>query len=635
MARTPRTASSRKAPIDRPTAYARAVVRGEIVAGPYVRAACRRHLDDLKHGPARGLRWNRALAADKIALFEEVYRLSEGQFEGKPFLLSGSQAFIVGSIFGWQDSRRQKGEWRRRFRRAFIEEGKGNGKSPLAAGIGLIGLLAENEAGAQIFSAAAKRDQAAILFQDAVKMARSSRAISRRVSIQGSVGHEHNIAHHRSASYFRPASRETGKTGAGLRPFFILADEIHEMPDRRILETLERGFKFRREPLLFMITNSGSDPNSVAGQEHDHAIHVACGVPAQEPVDPAGTYVGEVVDDSTFAYVCALDPGDDPFEDPSCWVKANPLLGVTVTEEYLAEVVAQARNIPSTRNEILRLHFCVWTEAEVAWISRDLLDPALSDFDPGDHAGEPCSVGLDLSETRDLTVKANVVHTGWVPVSVLDDEGDRVTLQKPTFDAWIEAWTPGDTLQARKIRDKLPYDVWEQQGWLYAPPGKTIPFLHVAQALVEDAAEFDLRLVAYDRYAFRRFEEDADKLGLDLEFVEHPQGGVKKGKPSAAMKRWAEEQDREPDGLWMPGSVRLVEEALLEGRLRLRRNPVLISAMLSAVTETDKWGNKWLTKARSVNKIDAAVALCMAMGAAVASLLEEGSGGMDEWLKAS
>lgn len=607
-------------------------MRGDIVAGPYVRAACRRHLDDLKHGPKRGLRWNKALAAEKIGFFEDVFRLSEGQFEGEPFLLAPSQAFIVGSIFGWQDSRRAAGEWRRRFRRAFIEEGKGNGKSPLAGGIGLIGLLSEKEAGAQIYSAAAKRDQAAILFQDAVKMARGSPSIRRRVSLQGSVGHEHNIAHHLSASYFRPASRETGKTGAGLRPYFVLADEIHEMPDRRILETLERGFKFRREPLLFMITNSGSDPNSVAGQEHAHAIACACG--STVPVGPEGTYVGEVVDDSTFAYVCALDPDDDPFEDPSCWVKANPLLGVTVTEEYLAEVIAQARNIPSTRNEILRLHFCVWTEAEVAWISRDLLDPALSDFDPGDHEGKPCAAGLDLSSVRDLTAKANIVHTGWKEVTVTSEDGERVTLQKPCFDGWVEVWTPGDTLQVRKIADKLPYDVWEQQGWLYAPAGKTIPYLHVAQALVEDAAEFDMRLVAYDRYAFRRFEEDADKVGLELEFVEHPQGGVKKGKPSEAMKQWAKEQDREPDGLWMPGSVRLVEEALLEGRLRLRRNPVLISAMLSATVETDKWGNKWLSKARSINKIDPAVALCMAMGAAVASLLEEGSGGMDEWLKA-
>ncbi|HSH40504.1 MAG TPA: terminase TerL endonuclease subunit, partial [Arenicellales bacterium] len=126
------------------------------------------------------------------------------------------------------------------------------------------------------------------------------------------------------------------------------------------------------------------------------------------------------------------------------------------------------------------------------------------------------------------------------------------------------------------------------------------------QTLAEYASLYDVRLVAYDRFAFKRFEEDVEDLGLSLTFAEHPQGGLKKGKPL------------EPggEGLWMPGSVRLLEDALLEGRIRLKNNPVLVSAMMSAVIEEDKWGNYWLAKTRSVNKIDAAIALAMAIGAA-------------------
>ena len=120
------------------------------------------------------------------------------------------------------------------------------------------------------------------------------------------------------------------------------------------------------------------------------------------------------------------------------------------------------------------------------------------------------------------------------------------------------------------------------------------------------------------RFAFRRFEEEVEALGLDVAFAEHPQGGMKKGKATEGMKRVAEVDWREPEGLWMPGSIRLLEDALLERRIRLRRNPVLISAMMSAVIEDDKWGNYWLAKTRSVNKIDAAVALAMAFGAAMA-----------------
>jgi phage terminase large subunit-like protein len=570
------------------------VVAGEIIAGPHVRNACRRHLDDLKRSD--GIWFDPDAAAHAYGFFEEVLKLSEGQFEGQPFHLEPSQAFIIGSLFGWK-----RADGRRRFRRAYIEQGKGNGKSPVAGGIGLFGMTAAGEAGAQIYAAAAKREQAGILFSDAVKMVRQSPALAKRLEFSGGPGREFNIAHHGSGSFFRPVSRDTGKTGSGPRPYFVLADEIHELPDRSIIEMLERGFKFRREPLLFMITNSGSDRNSVAWEEHEHAVKVAAGN-IDALIDP--TYLGEVLDDTTFSYVCALDDGDDPLNDPACWIKANPLLGVTITAEYLTEVVAQARSIPGQLNGILRLHFCVWTDAETAWMTRATLEPLLADFEP--EPGAKVWLGLDLSQNRDITALAAVQRTG-------EKNG------KPCFDAWVEAWTPGDTLAARTLRDKQPYDVWVRQGFLKAPQGENINFRHVAQALAEYDRDFDVQLVAYDRYAFRRLEEDIAEVGLNLEFVEHPQGGTKRGKPTEAMKLAVKSTDREPQGLWMPGSVRQLEEMMLEGRIRLRRNPVLISAIMSAVIETDRWDNYWLSKQRALNKIDAAVALCMAVGASMMS----------------
>ena len=584
MGRTKTPPISSSAP-DRTKAYAEAVLSGEIVAGPHVRNACRRHLDDLKR--TDGIRFDPDAADYAFNFFETVLHLSEGQFEGRPFLLDPSQAFIIGSLFGWKRS-----DGRRRFRRAYIEQGKGNGKSPLAGGIGLFGMTAAAESGAQIYAAAAKREQAGILFADAVKMVKQSPALAKRLEFSGGAGREFNIAHHASGSFFRPVSRDTGKTGSGPRPFFVLADEVHELPDRKIIEMLERGFKFRREPLLFMITNSGSDRNSVAWEEHEHAIKVAAGN-IDAVTDP--TYLGEVIDDTTFSFVCSLDEGDDPLSDPSCWIKANPLLGVTITEEYLRETVAQAKAIPGQLNGILRLHFCVWTDAETAWMTRATLEPCIADFDPASHRGKPIWMGLDLSQNRDITALGAVVKTG------TNDEG------KPTFDAWVEAWTPGDTLTAREMRDRLPYAVWAREGHIHAPSGESVSYRHVAQTLAEYGRDYDIQLVAYDRFAFKRFEEEVDELGLSVPFAEHPQGGLKKGKPLEAGG----------EGLWMPGSVRLLEEALLEGRIRLKRNPVLISAMMSAVIEEDKWGNHWLAKTRSVNKIDAAIALAMALGAAM------------------
>jgi phage terminase large subunit-like protein len=569
---------------DRTRAYAEAVISGEIVAGPHVRNACKRHLADLER--TDGIWFDVEAADEAFAYFETVLRLSEGQFEGKPFELHTSQAFIVGSIFGWK-----RPDGRRRFRRAYIEQGKGNGKSPLAGGIGLKGLASDGEAGAQIYAAAAKREQAGILFSDAVKMVKQSPALAKRLEFSGGPGREFNIAHHASGSFFRPVSRDTGKTGSGPRPYFVLADEVHELPDRKILEMLERGFKFRRQPLLFMITNSGSDRNSVAWEEHEHAVKVAAGN-VDAVTDP--TFLGEILDDTTFSFVCGLDEGDDPLSDPSCWIKANPLLGVTITEEYLTEIVAQAKAIPGQLNGILRLHFCVWTDAETAWMTRATLEPRLADFEPAEHHGEQVWLGLDLSQNRDITALGAVVRTGTTP------EG------KPTFDAWVEAWTPGDTMAGRELTDRLPYTVWAREGHLHAPQGESISFRHVAQTLAEYDRDFDVQVVAYDRYAFKRFEEEIDELGLSLTFAEHPQGGLKKGKPLSPGG----------EGLWMPGSIRMLEDALLEGRIRLKSNPVLISAMMSAVAEEDKWGNHWLAKTRSVNKIDAAIALAMALGAA-------------------
>ena len=161
-------------------------------------------------------------------------------------------------------------------------------------------------------------------------MVKQSPSLAKRLEFSGGPGREFNIAHHKSGSFFRPVSRDTGKTGSGPRPYFVLADEIHEMPDRAILEMLERGSKFRRNPLLLMITNSGSDRNSVAWEEHEHAVKVAAG--NREAInDPE--FIGEPLDDTTFSFVCSLDRDDDPLNDPACWVKANPPLGVTITEQ--------------------------------------------------------------------------------------------------------------------------------------------------------------------------------------------------------------------------------------------------------------------------------------------------------------
>ena len=624
MTRTKKTTCSTElASHPRVDAYAAAVLDGSVVAGPHVRNACRRHFDDLQHGHERGLWFDEDAAQRVFRFFEEKLKLSEGQFEGKPFKLHPSQAFKLGSLMGWK-----RADGTRRFRRAYIEEGKGNGKSPFAGGLGLYGLIADGEPGAQIYAAGAKKEQAGILFQDACKMARAAPDILQRIKFSGGLGREYNIAHHRSGSFFRPISKDSGKSGSGPRPHFALADEVHEHPSRDTMEMLERGFKFRLQPLLLMITNSGSDRNSVCYEEHQHAVRVAAGTMTP---DDGFTYVGEVIDDSTFSYVCALDKDDDPLEDPSCWPKANPLLHTILSEGYLAGVVAQAKLIPGKLNGILRLHFCRWTDSDEAWMARSTVESVMADFDPEEeYRDAPVYLGIDLSASKDMTVLAAVTPTGFREM----EREDGSVIELPTFDAWIEAWSPGDTLKARGDADKAPYVLWSQsyykdaageetaQPYLNAPPGRRIRYDFVAARLQQLDQIYDIQCAAYDRYAYEKFKLEVEALGIEIEHVAHPQGGKIRARPEPAKVEAAKAANLPPpQGLWMPGSITELENIIIDGRIRLRASPLLMTALMGAALDRDPQDNRWFVKSKATVRIDAAVALAQAIGAATDSVV--------------
>jgi phage terminase large subunit-like protein len=603
--------------------YAEAVIIGAIVAGPHVRNACRRHRDDRMNGHKRGLRFNLSAALDKIGFFEDVLKLNGGQFEGRPFILHISQKFKVGSLFGWEKVT-PEGDWLRRFRRYYGEEGKGNGKSPFAGGIGLIGMMYDSEERAEIYAAGKDKAQAMVLFRDAVAMVDQSPALARRITKSGG-NPVWNLADLKTGSFFRPISREGASSGP--RPYIALCDELHEHPNGDVIEMLERGFKFRRSPLLLMITNSGSDRNSICWAEHQHAIKVAAGT--QTPDDDF-TYVGETWEgsDDTFSYVCALDKDDDPLTDPTCWIKANPLLGVILKYEYLEGVVAQAKDIPSKRNGILRLHFCVWTESDTSWIPRPILEKVMFDFDPYvEHKGKQITTaGLDLSGAKDLTAATFCIETG--TKRVVRADGSEADL--PTYDLWLEAFTPRDTMDERSKVDHVPYRLWNEtfhkdaagnltkQPYINAPEGKRVRYDHVAALFSRINTEHGIGLLAFDKYAFDKFEEELDSYNVDIPSVSHPQGGKRRAKPSEEKVEAAKAAGLPaPLGLWMPGSVSALETLILEERIRLRRSPVLLGALMGVAIETDPlMGNQWFSKKKSTVRIDPAVAAAMAVGAA-------------------
>lgn len=569
--------------IDEVAAYAKAVVSKKVLTNKYVYGSCERHLRDLKNSSKRGLYFDVEAANDIFEFCRHVLKLNGGEHEGVAFNPLPWQCFVLGSIFGWK-----KENGLRRFKRAYIETAKGSGKSPMAAAVGLYGLIADGEARAEIYAAAAKKEQAQILFRDAVAMIRQSPLLSENLVLSGGEGREYNVAHHKSGSWFKPISSDKKKSGE--RPFIALVDELHEHPDRNTLEMLERGFKGRAQPLLYMITNSGSSRTSVCFEEHEHACKVA---------------IGEIDDDTTFSFVCGLDDSDDPFIDEECWIKANPSLGVTIQKEYLRDAVKQARQMPSKQNTTLRLNFCKWTEGHTAWLEREALEGCEDDsLNIENFAGKDCWLGLDLSATRDITGKVYFFEDG------VDEEF------RPKFALFAIGYLPMEGLVEKARNDRAPYDVWVQQGHLLATDGKVARLDTIAADLKNDTLKYNVVSIAFDVWLSQNFKQILDDISVELPLIEHPQG-------------W---NRRKHSSLSMPNSIDFFERLILEGRLRIKPNPAFRSAVMGAQVALSPVGLRKFEKTKSTTRIDLAVAAAMAAGAADASSFTEKTPNLSDYL---
>jgi phage terminase large subunit-like protein len=563
---------------DRATQYAKDVVRGKLPAGPHVRAECARHLRDLTEGPQRGLKWDKAAAARAIGFYRDVLCLNGGEHEGKPFELEAWQAFIVGRLFGWKGA-----DGYRRFRMAYVETGKGSGKSPLAAGVGHYTLLADDEPRAEVYAAATKKDQAMVLYRDAVAMVDQSPALQRALRKSGTGLNVWNLAHLKTGSFFRPISADDGQSGP--RPHCALIDEIHEHKTPQVVEMMRAGTKGRRQALIFMITNSGFDRTSVCFQYHDYGAKVAA---------------GELQDDSFFSYICALDEDDDPFESEECWPKANPSMGVTFQPKYLREQVTQARGMPAKESIVRRLNFCQWVDAANPWIDGDLWRACRVPFTDDDIAGLPCTLALDLSAKRDLTALALIWRAP-----------DGRLFVRVVF------WTPADTLTERARTDNVPYQAWVDAGFLRTVPGRSIDYAYVAREVATLLGQYDVKSLAFDQWRIEDFQRELDDLGVENFIFD----GDDETSSKTGLCLYRHGQGFAGGGsahvLWMPRSITSLEDAVINKTVSVMTNPVLDWNSASAVHEADATGNKKWEKRKSTGRIDGIVAVSMGVGAAL------------------
>ena len=549
--------------------YARAVIAGEIVTNRDVRLACERHLRDLEEGAGRGIRFDEGRAGRAIRFFGFL-RLAEGAFEGRPFVLRPWQAFIVGSLFGWytQDA---DGESVRRFRNAYIETGKGSGKTPLAAGIGLYGMVGDDEAAADIFSAAKVRSQAAILWNDARRMVEKSPALASRIEVTA-----HALAMPARDASFIAVSSEA-KNLHGPRVHMALIDEEHAHPDSEVIDAMRAGTKGRRNALILRITNAGYDRHSVCWADHEYSTYVLGGT---------------LVDDAWFAFVCGLDPcaehrpGGAPIDgcpdcdqwtDETVWPKANPNLGVSLPIRYLREMVTEALGKPSAANSTKRLCFCIWTEGSGKW-----LDPAafalLADVaGPAPlPAGRTGYGGLDLASTTDLTAFVIVA-----PRDACDRDGHTGRC----YDLRATFWLPQANLAARVSRDHVPYDIWAADGWIRLTPGNRVDQERI---LAEVIGQPNARSIGIDRWNTAWLTPKLQAEGFDV--VEVGQGYASLSAPAKRL-----------------------EADIAAGLVHHDGNPVLRWMVANAVASEDAAGNIKPDREKSADKIDGVAAWCDAL----------------------
>lgn len=564
---------------DRAAAYAAAVVSGDLLAGPFVRGACQRHLDDLQKAHERGFYYDEHAAAEAIAFFEEILHLAGGQFEGKPFMLLPWQAFVVGSLFGWK----RKSDDARRFRVAFIEAGKGCGKSPIAAGIGMKGLVADNEPRAEIYAAATTQSQAMVLFRDAAAFFDQSPELTKRLVPSGIGEKCWNLSHLESGSFFRVISSERKQSGP--RPHMALLDEIHEHPDGNVIEILRAGFKWRTQPLSFMITNSGFDKTTVCWEYHDLGTKIA---------------LGQLENDEFFSYICALDDADlvdDRYlDDESLWPKVNPSLDAGLPGyDYIRGQIREARGLPSKMSTVRRLCFCVWTESDNPAINREAW---MSCEDKGYSVDilkdRRCWGGLDLSAVNDLTAFGLMFEPS---------EDDPIWRLKVWF------WVPGKGLHRKQATDHVPYLAWRDQNHLFTSPGEAISKTQVIRFIYEETAKYRLMGIAYDRNRMKDLLEFAQNEGIDLDVGKWDKENRKWIFKNTGMRMMPFGQEARS----MTPAIDKFELYLLERMLRHDGNPVLTWCASNAVIESDGDYRRY-SKKKAIGRIDGIQAAAMACG---------------------
>lgn len=496
-----------------------------------------------------GYKFDPEIAKLSVEFFHDILRHSKDPFAGQPFALQDWQKTdVIGPLYGW---RRPDGT--RRYRRAYIEVPKKNGKSTLCSGLAIRALL--EGSGSEVYAAAASRDQAKIVFNEAANMVGASKELEGVLTVRRS---QNTIFWRDKQSVFRAIASDAD-TAQGKNASCVICDELHVWRSRDFFESLIYSGRARAEPLFVIITTAGDDLSGLCWEEHLYAQQVI---------------KGEVEDLHHLALIYGAEDGDD-WRSPETWRKANPSLGVTIAEETLAEDCQRAQESPTRENVFRRYSLNQWVGATAGFISLDewMAEECRQPIDEQALLGRPCYGGIDLSRNRDLSAVVWCFQVG------------------PLYYFLPRVYIPSAQISRREREDHVPYRSWIRDGFIRECQGEVTDYEQIRSDVIADSKLFDVREIGYDPYNAEHLCEQ--QLGLldGLNVVAHPQSMQKMCQPTQELQK-----------------------IVKAGTIRHGAHPVIDWMVSGAAAYEDTNGNIRPIKKHSTTRIDGVVAAIIALG---------------------
>lgn len=532
--------------------YMRGVLDGSVPACSFVKQAVQRQLNDLRRwGPEGGDYYFDEKEASRPCWFIENLTHTKGELAGRAIHLEPWQCFLLTTLFGWKAK-----AGNRRFRSAYVEVARGNGKSTLLSGIGLFCLCADHEPGAEVYSFATTREQAKIVFGDAQTMARGNRALQEAYGLEVTA---HALYVPATNSTFQAKSAE-GSTLDGLNTHLAIIDELHAHKKRDVFDVVETSLGKRRNSLMVSITTAGVDRTGICYEQRTLVTKILS---------------GSLQDESYFGIIYTLDPDDD-WKSDEALAKANPNWGVSVRPEVIRALQAKAIATPSAENNFKTKHLDVWCNADVGWMDMKAWDACADEsLDESDFDGEPCWLGLDLASTSDMTAKVKIFQ--------------RKIDGSSHYYLFGDYWLPRTAIE-RGVNSQ--YQGWEYLGYLHVCEGPVTDFAEIRDSILEDCGRYSVQSVAYDPFQAVQLSKELSDDGVPMVLCKQTVANL-----SDPMKQF--------------------QALVLDHRLHFNGDPVLTWMVSNVVCHVDVKENIYPRKDAPEDKIDGVVAGIMALSRAL------------------